>query len=614
MNRLPLNQSTFQSKALIQGFVVVFFFLVIQSISYTQLIDISNYVSIETNHTGGFLGAGVSLVDYNNDGFDDLSFSHHQGNFRFYLGNGQNEFTLDPLLIDNDGAEAKGICWIDFDNDGDLDLFVTNRLAPNKVWRNDNGVFTDISSFCGIDQSNETRSYGMSFGDYNNDGFIDFYISNYHTWIDAKENELYMNNGDGTFTNTTEIASVGNGFQQSFQSSWIDINDDGWLDLHVINDRLDMLNAFYINNGDGTFTDQADILGVDIGIYAMCTSFNDFDRDGDMDLYVTNGFEGNVLFENQINETGNFFNVTENYNASVNMLCWGAEWIDYDNDMWSDLYICNGFTNYTDYPGILDLFPELDNVLFTNLGQAPFMTYGNELIDTPQHSFACAQADFNNDGFPDLVSHKVGEYASMLMGTPNNNNWLKVKLNGIISNRNGIGCRIQVNILVEGEDGLLTENSTMQELHDVVFSGDNYMSQNSYWQIFGLGDSDHVENVIVTWSTGIEEEFGSFDVNQSIVLTETTGNSINDGGNEDPCEEFVYGCTYTKACNYSSDATFDDGTCEFSCLCGEGTVWDVQLAKCIGEITCPTDVNQSGSTEVGDLLLILASYGTECSE
>ena len=145
-----------------------------------------------------------------------------------------------------------------------------------------------------------TRSYGISVGDYNNDGFVDLYICNYHTWIDAVENELYMNNGDGTFTETTVIAGVGNNFQQSFQSTFIDINHDGWLDLHVINDRVEMYNAFYINNGDGTFTDMAQSLGLDLGLYAMSSSFGDMDGDGDMDLYVTNGYDGNVLLENHL--------------------------------------------------------------------------------------------------------------------------------------------------------------------------------------------------------------------------------------------------------------------------------------------------------------------------
>ena len=169
--------------------------------------------------------------------------------------------------------------------------------------------------------------------------------------IDATENELYHNNGDGTFTETTEFAGVGNGFQQSFQSTFIDINNDGFQDLHVINDRVEMHNAFYINNGDGTFSNKANLMGVDIGIYAMSSSFGDFDRDGDMDLYVTNGSDGNVLFENQFlgpNGIPMFIDVTL-MNGVGNTRGWAAEWIDFDNDI-LDLFVASGINLYSDYP------------------------------------------------------------------------------------------------------------------------------------------------------------------------------------------------------------------------------------------------------------------------
>jgi len=278
-------QSTFYIRVRLLAPIFMFFIVGCSMSANGQLIEVSSDLEFITDHTGGFLGTGVSFVDFNSDGYDDLSFGHHAGELKFFQGDGSTLVLVD-LGIDNEGAESKGIIWADFDNDGDHDLFVTNRLASNKVWRNDDSVFIDISSTCGISQSIDSRSYGMAFADYDNDGFLDFYICNYDTWIDAYENELYRNNGDGTFSETTAIAGVGNGLQQSFQSSWIDINNDGLMDLHVINDRLDMLNAFYINNGDGTFTDMAEEMGVDLGVYAMSTTFSDFDRDGDMDLYV----------------------------------------------------------------------------------------------------------------------------------------------------------------------------------------------------------------------------------------------------------------------------------------------------------------------------------------
>ena len=120
-----------------------------------------------------------------------MTFGDSNGIIKFYQSNGNSFEQVDIGIVDP-GSEVKSVSWVDIDNDGDLDFMTTNRLSPNKIWRNDSGEYVDISSSCGIDQSQNTRSYGVSFGDYNNDGFIDLYICNYHTWVDVKENELYV--------------------------------------------------------------------------------------------------------------------------------------------------------------------------------------------------------------------------------------------------------------------------------------------------------------------------------------------------------------------------------------------------------------------------------------
>lgn len=558
-------------------------------------------MNLITNHLGGFLGTGVSFADFNDDGFDDLSFGHHTGELKFFIGNGEGFEEID-LGISNGEAESKGIVWLDIDNDHDLDLIVTNRLSSNRMWENVNGVMVDISNSCGISLSMSTRSYGISVGDYNNDGFVDLYICNYHTWIDAVENELYMNNGDGTFTETTAIAGVGNNFQQSFQSTFIDINHDGWLDLHVINDRVEMYNAFYINNGDGTFTDMAQSLGLDLGLYAMSSSFGDMDGDGDMDLYVTNGYDGNVLLENHLFDPMEAFSdVTMSYGVGEYELCWAADWIDYDNDSENDLYVASGITVYSDYPAINETFPQVTNSLYVNDGIAPFSNGYADVPDWPQHTFAVAQGDYNNDGSPDLVSHRLGIYASMLRGTPTNNKWAKIKLEGTETNSMGIGARIEVSYY--------DNFGTSKEKVDHVIAGENYLGQNSFWQHFGLENASHIESITVHWIGGETEVFdGPYEVNQHIILTE------GDSSGEANSDSVVEGCTYPGACNYDAEATYDTGSCDFECLCGEGTVWDVDSGTCVGYDDCPTDLNNNGATEVGDLLMILSFHGSSCSE
>ncbi|PCJ81432.1 MAG: hypothetical protein COA49_04870 [Bacteroidetes bacterium] len=535
-----------------------------------QFVDVSNSMSLNTDHTGGFLGTGVSFADFNGDEIDDLTFGHHAGNMRFYQGDSTG-FQEVFFNITNLSNETKAVLWADIDNDGDQDFLVTNRNASNSLWINDGGMqFTDVSTTCGLSTASDTKSYGASFGDYDNDGFLDLYICNYHTPINNSENELYHNNGDGTFTNVTEVAGVGNGLKQTFQSTWIDINKDGLLDLHIINDRTSFLNAFYLNNGDGTFSDMAMLWGVDIGIYAMSSTFGDYDRDGDMDLYMTNGPLGNYFFKNDLNSTGDFNDVTVVEGVSVNKLCWGAAFVDYDNNMWPDLYVGTGISSYNDYPNVFNQFQENLNVFFENDGLSPLLDVSLLTPQIDQFTFSIATGDFNGDGFPDLVSHRIGEYATMISGIPNGNHYLKIRPEGVTSNRDAIGAEVSV----YHPNGLE---------YDVVFCGDKYLSQNSRYLHFGLGLSTQVDSVIVHWPGGIDETFTGILVDESIILIE--GSSVQ----------------------------FCPNPSEF---CGSGTVWDDLTQTCISTIQgnlCPTDVDHDGYTSVHDLILVLTQFGTFCN-
>ena len=166
-----------------------------------QFVDATNDLLLYTDHTGGYLGSGVSFADFNGDQIDDLTFGHHAGQIRYYQGDGEG-FEEVLLNIENDLSETKSVLWADIDNDGDLDFLITNRLASNKLWLNDgNMMFTDVTSSCAeFLHQLILQSYGASFGDYDNDGFLDLYVCNYHTDVINIRNELYHNNGDGTFT------------------------------------------------------------------------------------------------------------------------------------------------------------------------------------------------------------------------------------------------------------------------------------------------------------------------------------------------------------------------------------------------------------------------------
>lgn len=547
---------------------------------HSQLINVSNSLILETNHTDGYLGSGVSFADFNGDGIDDLTFGHHAGQLRFYQGfNDQTASGFQELIlnISNDQSEAKMVLWADIDNDGDQDLLVTNRHASNRLWRNDGDMqFTDVSEFSGISTQDDTKSYGASFGDFNNDGFLDLYICNYHTYVDFSTNELYQNNGDGTFTDVTAIAGVGNGLAQTFQSTFIDINKDGYLDLHVINDRVDCPNVFYKNNGDGTFTDMAMFWGVNLTILAMSSSFGDYDRDGDMDLYVTNGSDGNSFLRNDLETSGFFVEIAEQENVEVDQISWGASWFDHNNDTWPDLYVATGMSSYTEIPDIFDLFGFQPNQFFINDGNSPMI---NASLSTPKHdqySFAVATGDYNNDGFPDIVSHQIGVHAIVLAGIPNENHYIKIRPEGVTVNRDAIGSEVEV----FHAGGVET---------NVVFCGDKYLAQNSRYLHFGLGTSTQVDSVKVIWPGGVEEVFTDVSIDTSIVLIE--GSSLPEGAIDDCPDPMIF--------------------------CGYGTIWDETTEICISSLTegsCPTDINNDGFTNVEDLLQFLIFFGTICAE
>jgi len=550
----------------------------------SQFVDVSSDLLLPTDHTGGFLGAGVSFADFNNDNIDDLTFGHHAGQIRFYQGDGV-WFEEIQLNIVNDLNETKSVLWADIDNDGDQDFFITNRNASNKLWLNDGGMqFTDVTSSCGISTSIITKSYGASFGDYDNDGYIDLYICNFHPSIIPIENELYHNNGDGTFTDVTAITGVGNGFQQSFQSTWIDIDKDGFLDLHVINDRDSHQNSFYHNNGDGTFTDMAPDWGVNLSVWAMSSTFADYDRDGDLDLYVTNTlFVGNVLLSNNMNEGGGFIDVTDIEAVQVNQICWGACFIDHENDSWLDLYVASGMNAFTEYPAVFDQYGVQPNAFYSSSGVSPMLDISTETPQAEQYSFAIAKGDFNNDGFPDLVSHQIGEYASVISSTPNENHFLKVMPQGTSVNRDAIGAEV----MVYHSEGLNTGVNTVNV--DVVFCGDKYLSQNSRHLHFGLGTSSQIDSVVVQWPGAGVESFHGLSIDTSIVLIE--GSSL-DGGTNDEC---------TDPWNF----------------CGVGTTWDEVAETCISIFTedvCPSDLNNDGYINVPDLLQLLINFDTICTE
>ncbi len=244
--------------------------------------------------------SGVALGDYNNDGYLDIYVAKSSASNRLYHNNGDGTFTdVAATAGVNDGAYSRSVTFADYDNDGYLDIYVTNYLnQPNRLYHNNgDGTFTNVATSAGV--AGADFSLGVTFGDYDNDGFLDICVANYEN----QPNRLYHNNGNGTFTDVGAIA----GFDEPAYSRGVafgDYDNDGDLDIYVTNHHS-RPNRLYRNNGNGSFTDVAAVVGVDDGGESHGVSFADYDRDGDLDLYVTNWNGPNRLYQNNLND-GNF--------------------------------------------------------------------------------------------------------------------------------------------------------------------------------------------------------------------------------------------------------------------------------------------------------------------
>ena len=496
------------------------------------------------------MSAGALIFDYDSDGWPDV-FLVNGGSFvdrkvaaaarhRLYRNNGNGTFTdktpTSGIAVSDFGM---GACSADYDNDGWADLYLTG-VGSNKLYRNNgNATFTDVTSKTGAGGTGLWSS-SCAFADIDNDGDVDLFVTNYVDFtpdnnkyctaaagvrtychpnvFKSLPDILYRNNGDGTFSDISKEAGIyrtdGNGLVV-----FGDYDNDGWTDIYVANDSVP--NFLFHNKGKGVFEEVGFRAGVAVGaegrpLAGMGTDFADINGDGQLDLFVTNlAKETHSLYRNQ--GKGQFANVTFESGlgqATLPFVGFGAAFLDYDNDMDLDLAIANG-----DIIDNVTLFNdstthEQRNLLMQNDGSGKFHDVGPASAPgfaLKKVSRTLAVGDLDNDGDLDILIGNNGQTADLLRNDGGNrNNSILIRAVGSKTNRDGIGAVLK-----------LTVGAKVLMRH--IKAGSSYQGQNDLRVHFGLAGAPQADSLEILWPGGNTETVQAIKANQIVTVTEGRG-------------------------------------------------------------------------------------------
>ncbi len=516
------------------------------------------------------IGSGAAMFDADNDG--DLDVYLPQGQSLepgAALAVGRGRLFRNDLVVNADGTRTlhftditaqsgiksrgygMGVAAGDFNNDGCVDLYLTN-LGRNQLFRNNcDGTFTDVSAQSGTEGGPGNWSVSAAFVDYDRDGWLDLFVGNYLSWTAAastpcfgpsgrpdycspnvyspQPSHLYHNNHDGTFTDVTRAAGLDREFGPALGVTTADFNGDGWIDIYVANDGQP--NQLWINQHNGTFRNAGMLSGAALSMHGkakagMGVDAGDIDNDGDEDLFVANLTgegndvyvnDGNGLFEEQSGRSGIG-------PASRAFTGFGAAWFDFDNDGWLDMLVVNGAVQTIEaLRRINDPFPlHQRKLLLQNLTNGRFedvTSKAGAVFQLSEVGRGAAFGDIDNDGDIDvLVSNNNGPVQLLINNIGNRNHWIGLRLVGAPTGghptqhgRDMLGARVQV-VLDDGSSKWRRARAD-----------GSYASANDPRVLVGLGKATHISSVRVIWPDGRTEEWSGVPVDRYTTLTEGSG-------------------------------------------------------------------------------------------
>jgi len=534
-----------------------------------------------------YMVAGCAVGDFDKDGRPDLYVtSMNAPNHLFRnLGGGIFEDVADAAGVAA-VTQSSACAWGDVDGDGWLNLYVLTFGAAlrNLLYMNNgDGTFREDAQARGVDLAftGSSRLHsGAAFGDYDRDGDLDLVVT---SW--GRNNRLFRNTGRGAFVDVSIPAGVNLSESWGFTPRFADVDGDGWPDLLLAGDFG--TSRLFINNQRASFVDRTADAGVGTDANGMGSALGDVDRDGDLDWFVTAIFDpndtcadasctwsasGNRLYRNDSAPSAALFaDVTDNYDVRDAGWGWAASFLDFNNDGLLDLAVAAGM----DFPMTTADDPFNNNPLRLWIADASTQQMTDVAASvgfaSPSPCKGLAVFDFDSDGDLDaFVTANAAEPVLLRNDGGNTRNWIQIDLQGVISNRFGVGARIFVQATRDGP----------VQMHEVSASS-NYMSQNDLTAHFGIGTADSIHLIRVEWPRGaLVSELSDQAANQRILIVET------------PCLADLNG---------DNAVTLDDLA---TLLANFGRTDDARYAE--------GDVTGDGTVGLDDLALLLSKFGTAC--